>query len=151
MCGNAEKQAQQFLEDLFGEGHEYFVEDGVYGKWMNTAIEIGDKDYATLHIEIERLDPLALRIIRITFYVSDPEEDDDDFSPDVEQILEDVQAYGTEWELAMMEFGTVMIDIKSNYEVEDEGLIDKENVPDLAKINNVIMEIKKTIDSHKKK
>ena len=151
MCGNAEKQAQQFLEDLFGEGHEYFVEDGVYGKWMNTAIEIGDKDYATLHIEIERRDPLALRIIRITFYVSDPEDDDDDFSPDVEQILEDVQAYGTEWELAMMEFGTVMIDIKSNYEVEDEGLIDKENVPDLAKIKNVIMEIKKTIDSHKKK
>ena len=45
MCGNAEKQAQQFLEDLFGEGHEYFVEDGVYGKWMNTAIEIGDKDF----------------------------------------------------------------------------------------------------------
>ena len=151
MCGNAEKQAQQFLEDLFGEGHEYFVEDGVYGKWMNTAIEIGDKDYAKLHFEIERLDPLALRIIRITFYVSDPEEDDDDFSPDVEQILEDIQAYGTEWELAMMEFGTVMIDIKSNYEVEDEGLIDKENVPDLAKIKNVIMEIKKTIDSHKKK
>ena len=151
MGGNAEKQAQQFLEDLFGEGHEYFVEDGVYGKWMNTAIEIGDKDYAKLHFEIERLDPLALRIIRITFYVSDPEEDDDDFSPDVEQILEDVQAYGTEWELAMMEFGTVMIDIKSNYEVEDEGLIDKENVPDLAKIKNVIMEIKKTVDSHKKK
>ena len=78
-------------------------------------------------------------------------ENEDDFSPDVEQILEDVQAYGTEWELAMMEFGTVMIDIKSNYEVEDEGLIDKENVPDLAKIKNVIMEIKKTIDSHKKK
>ena len=151
MGGNAEKQAQQFLEDLFGEGHEYFVEDGVYGKWMNTAIKIGDKDYATLHIEIERRDPLALRIIRITFYVSDPEEDDDDFSPDVEQILEDVQAYGTEWELAMMEFGTVMIDIKSNYDVEDEGLIDKENVPDLAKIKNVIMEIKKTLDSHKKK
>ena len=151
MGGNAEKQAQQFLEDLFGEGNEYFVEDGVYGKWMNTAIKIGDKDYATLHIEIERLDPLALRIIRITFYVSDPEEDDDDFSPDVEQILEDVQAYGTEWELAMMEFGTVMIDIKSNYEVEDEGLIDKENVPDLAKIKNVIMKIKKTVDSHKKK
>ena len=151
MCGNAEKQAQQFLEGLFGEGHEYIVEDGDYGEWMNIAIKIGDKDYAKLHFEIERQDPLALRIIRITFYVSDPEDDDDDFSPDVEQILEDVQAYGTEWELAMMEFGTVMIDIKSNYEVEDEGLIDKENVPDLAKIKNVIMEIKKTIDSHKKK
>ena len=151
MGGNAEKQAQQFLEGLFGEGHEYIVEDGDYGEWMNIAIKIGYKDYAKLHFEIERLDPLALRIIRITFYVSDPEDDDDDFSPDVEQILEDVQAYGTEWELAMMEFGTVMIDIKSNYEVEDEGLIDKENVPDLAKIKNVIMEIKKTIDSHKKK
>ena len=151
MGGNAEKQAQQFLEGLFGEGHEYIVEDGDYGEWMNIAIKIGDKDYAKLHFEIERQDPLALRIIRITFYVSDPEEDDDDFSPDVEQILEDVQAYGTEWELVNLDQGILMIDIKSNYEVEDEGLIDKENVPDLAKIKNVIMEIKKTIDSHKKK
>ena len=148
MGGNSEKQAQQFLEDLFGEGHKYIVEDGDYGEWMNTAIKIDDNDFVKLHIEIERLEPLALRIIRVTFYVS---ENEDDFSPDVEQILEDVQAYGTEWELAMMEDGTVMIDIKSNYEVEDEGLIDKENVPDLAKIKNVIMKIKKTVDSHKKK
>ena len=148
MGGNSEKQAQQFLEDLFGEGHKYIVEDGDYGEWMNTAIKIDDNDFVKLHIEIERLEPLALRIIRVTFYVS---ENEDDFSPDVEQILEDVQAYGTEWELAMMEDGTVMIDIKSNYEVEDEGLIDKENVPDLAKIKNVIMEIKKSFDSHKKK
>ena len=78
------------------------------------------------------------------------EDEDSSFGP-VEDILEDAPSYGIEWELAMMEFGTVMIDIKSNYEVEDEGLIDKENVPDLAKIKNVIMEIKKTIDSHKKK
>ena len=147
MCGNLNQQAQQFLEGVFGEGHKYTVEDGVYGEWMN--VGIGDDDeYATLHIEIEKLEPLALKIIRVTFYVE--EDEDSSFGP-VEDILEDAPSYGIEWELAMMEFGTVMIDIKSNYEVEDEGLIDKENVPDLAKIKNVIMEIKKTIDSHKKK
>ena len=145
MCGNLEQQAQHFLEGIFGEGHKYVVEDGVYGEWMNVGIA---SDEATLHIEIEKLEPLALKIIRVTFYVE--EDEDSSFGP-VEDILEDAPSYGIEWKLAMMEFGTVMIDIKSNYEVEDEGLIDKENVPDLAKIKNVIMEIKKTIDSHKKK
>ena len=38
----------------------------------------------------------------------------------------------------MMEFGTVMIDIKSNYETEDEGLMDEEIIPDWNKIKNVI-------------
>ena len=140
MCGNLEQQAQQFLEGVFGEGHKYTVEDGVYGEWMN--VGIGDYDeYATLHIEIERLEPLALRIIRVKFFV---EEDEDHSHRPVEDILEDAPSYGIEWELAMMEFGTVMIDIKSNYDTEDEGLMDEEIVPDWNKIKNVINEIKKT-------
>ena len=62
----------------------------------------------------------------------------------VEDILEDAPSYGIEWELAMMEFGTVMIDIKSNYDTEDEGLMDEEIIPDWNKIKNVVNEIKKT-------
>ena len=139
MCGNLEQQAQQFLEGVFGEGHKYTVEDGVYGEWMN--VGIGDDDeYASLHIEIERLEPLALRIIRVTFYVE--EDEDSSFGP-VEDILEDAPSYGIEWKLAMMEFGTVMIDIKSNYDTEDEGLMDEEIIPDWNEIKNVINEIKK--------
>ena len=101
-----------------------------------------DDDDATLHIEIERLDPLALRIIRVKFFVEE-EDEDSSFGP-VEDILEDAPSYGIEWELAMMEFGTVMIDIKSNYDTEDEGLMDEEIIPDWNKIKNVINEIKKT-------
>ena len=147
MCGNLEQQAQQFLEGVFGEGHKYTVEDGVYGEWMN--VGIGDDDeYASLHIEIERLEPLALRIIRVKFFVE--EDEDSSFGP-VEDILEDAPSYGIEWELAMMEFGTVMIDIKSNYDTEDEGLMDEEIIPDWNEIKNVINEIKKTGASNKKK
>ena len=145
MCGNLEQQAQQFLEGVFGEGHKYTVEDGVYGEWMNVGIA---SDEATLHIEIEKLEPLALKIIRVTFYVE--EDEDSSFGP-VEDILEDAPSYGIEWELAMMEFGTVMIDIKSNYDTEDEGLMDEEIIPDWNKIKNVINEIKKTITSNMKK
>ena len=143
MCGNLNQQAQQFLEGIFGQGHKYVVEDGVYGEWMNIVI-----DDAVLHIEIEKLEPLALRIIRVTFYV---EEDElGTFGP-VEDILEDAPSYGIEWELAMMEFGTVMIDIKSNYDTEDEGLMDEEIIPNWNEIKNVINEIKKTITSNMKK
>ena len=139
VMGNFEQQAQQFLEGVFGEGHKYTVEDGVYGEWMN--VGIGDDDeYATLHIEIEKLEPLALKIIRVTFHVE--EDEDSSFGP-VEDILEDAPSYGIEWELAMMEFGTVMIDIKSNYDTEDEGLMDEEIIPDWNEIKNVINEIKK--------
>ena len=146
MCGNLNQQAQQFLEGVFGEGHKYTVEDGVYGEWMDVSI---DDDDATLHIEIERLEPLALRIIRVKFFVEE-EDEDSSFGP-VEDILEDAPSYGIEWELAMMEFGTVMIDIKSNYDTEDEGLMDEDNIPDLATIKDEIRKIKKVIDSHKKK
>ena len=135
MCGNLNQQAQQFLEGIFGQGHKYVVEDGVYGEWMNIVI-----DDAVLHIEIEKLEPLALRIIRVTFYVE--EDEDSSFGP-VEDILEDAPSYGIEWKLAMMEFGTVMIDIKSNYDTEDEGLMDEEIIPDWNEIKNVINEIKK--------
>ena len=138
VMGNFEQQAQQFLEGVFGEGHKYTVEDGVYGEWMDVSI---DDDDATLHIEIERLEPLALRIIRVKFFVEE-EDEDSSFGP-VEDILEDAPSYGIEWELAMMEFGTVMIDIKSNYDTEDEGLMDEEIIPDWNKIKNVINEIKK--------
>ena len=145
MCGNLEQQAQHFLEGIFGEGHKYVVEDGVYGEWMNVGIA---SDEATLHIEIEKLEPLALKIIRVTFYVE--EDEDSSFGP-VEDILEDAPSYGIEWELAMMEFGTVMIDIKSNYDTEDEGLMDEEIIPDFARIKDEIRKIKKIINSHKKK
>ena len=142
VMGNFEQQAQQFLEGVFGEGHKYTVEDGVYGEWMDVSI---DDDDATLHIEIERLEPLALRIIRVKFFVEE-EDEDSSFGP-VEDILEDAPSYGIEWELACqvsdIHGGTVMIDIKSNYDTEDEGLMDEEIIPDWNKIKNVINEIKK--------
>jgi len=37
----------------------------------------------------------------------------------------------------------LMIDIKSNYDTEDEGLMDEEIIPDWNEIKNVINEIKK--------
>ena len=139
MGGNADDQAQQFLEGIFGEGHKYTITDGDFGDWMN--VDVDDDDVNELHIEIERLEPLALRIIRVKFFVE--EDEDSSFGP-VEDILEDAPSYGIEWELAMMEFGTVMIDIKSNYDTEDEGLMDEEIIPDWNKIKNVVNEIKKT-------
>ena len=139
MCGNMDQQVQQFLEGIFGEGHKYTITDGDFGDWMN--VDVDDDDVNELHIEIERLEPLALRIIRVKFFVE--EDEDSSFGP-VEDILEDAPSYGIEWELAMMEFGTVMIDIKSNYDTEDEGLMDEEIIPDWNKIKNVVNEIKKT-------
>ena len=50
-----------------------------------------------------------------------------------------------------MEDGILMIDIQSNYDTEDEGLMDEDNIPDLAKIKDEIRKIKKVIYSHKKK
>ena len=157
MCGNMDQQAQQFLEGIFGEGHKYTITDGDFGDWMN--VDVDDDDVNELHIEIERQDPLALRIIRVESYATELEiEDGDDFDcsftalySDVQEAVEDVQCYGTEWTLESMEDGILMIDIQSNYDTEDEGLMDEEIIPNWNEIKNVINEIKKTITSNMKK
>ena len=157
MCGNMDQQVQQFLEGIFGEGHKYTITDGDFGDWMN--VDVDDDDVNELHIEIERQDPLALRIIRVESYATELEiEDGDDFDcsftalySDVQEAVEDVQCYGTEWTLESMEDGILMIDIQSNYDTEDEGLMDEDSIPDLAKIKDEIRKIKKVIYSHKKK
>ena len=53
MSGNLNQQAQEFLEEIFGEGHKYEVVDGYYGDRMDVWVE-GAKDYEVkeLHIEI---------------------------------------------------------------------------------------------------
>ena len=44
-----------------------------------------------------------------------------------------------------------MIDIQSNNDTEDEGLMDEEIIPDFARIKDEIRKIKEIINSHKKK
>ena len=156
MGGSMDQQAQQFLEGIFGK-HKFTVTDGDFGDWMN--IDVDDGDEISLHIEIERQDPLALRIIRVESYATELEiEDGDDFDcsydalyNDVEEAVGDVQCYGTEWTLESIEDGILMIDIQSNNDTEDEGLMDEEIIPDLARIKDEIRKIKEIINSHKKK
>ena len=146
MGGDTGTQAQQFLERIFGVGHTYSVFDGDYGEWMNIAVD--DDDVNELHIEIQSIEPLILKIIRVEFSLPDDLEDvevDEGFE---DQILAEANdlVVGTEWSLVHMEFGGVMIDILNNY----DGL-DEDTIPDLATIKNVVRKIKEKIGSYKEK
>ena len=146
MSGDPVQQAQQFLESIFGVGHTYSVFDGDYGEWMNIAVD--DDDVNELHIEIQSIEPLILKIIRVEFSLPDDLEDvevDEGFE---DQILAEANdlVVGTEWSLVHMEFGGVMIDILNNY----DGL-NEDTIPDLATIKNVVRKIKEKIGSYKEK
>ena len=146
MGGKADQQAQQFLERIFGVGHTYSVFDGDYGEWMNIAVD--DDDVHELHIEIQSIEPLILKIIRVEFSLPDDLKDvevDEGFE---DQILAEANdlVVGTEWSLVHMEFGGVMIDILNNY----DGL-NEDTIPDLATIKNVVRKIKEKIGSYKEK
>ena len=146
MGGDTGTQAQQFLERIFGVGHTYSVFDGDYGEWMNIAVD--DDDVNELHIEIQSIEPLILKIIRVEFSLPDDLEDvevDEGFE---DQILAEANdlVVGTEWSLVHMEFGGVMIDILNNY----DGL-NEDTIPDLATIKNVVRKIKEKIGSYKEK
>jgi hypothetical protein len=146
MGGDTGTQAQQFLERIFGVGHTYSVFDGDYGEWMNIVVD--DDDVHELHIEIQSIEPLILKIIRVEFSLPDDLEDvevDEGFE---DQILAEANdlVVGTEWSLVHMEFGGVMIDILNNY----DGL-NEDTIPDLATIKNVVRKIKEKIGSYKEK
>ena len=146
MGGKADRQAQQFLESNLGVGHTYSVFDGDYVEWMN--IPVDDDDVNELHIEIQSIEPLILKIIRVEFSLPDDLEDvevDEGFEDQILAEADDL-VVGTEWSLVHMEFGGVMIDILNNY----DGL-NEDTIPDLATIKNVVRKIKEKIGSYKEK
>ena len=146
MSGDAAQQAQQFLESIFGEKNTYNVFDGDYGEWMNIAVD--DDDVHELHIEIQSIEPLILKIIRVEFSLPDDLEDvevDEGFEDQILAEADDL-VVGTEWSLVDMEFGGVMIDIHNSY----DGL-NEDTIPDLATIKNVVRKIKEKIGSYKEK
>ena len=146
MSGDTVQQAQQFLESIFGVGHTYSVFDGDYGEWMNIAVD--DDDVNELHIEIQDIEPLHLRIVRVESTLPEDLEDVDVDEGFEDQILAEADdlVVGTEWSLVHMEFGGVMIDILNNY----DGL-NEDTIPDLATIKNVVRKIKEKIGSYKEK
>ena len=146
MGGDTVQQAQQFLESIFGVGHTYSVFDGDYGKWMNIAVD--DDDVNELHIEIQDYDPLILRIVRVESTLSEDLEDvpvDEGFADQILAEADDL-VVGTEWSIASMELGTLMIDIINHY----DGL-NEDTIPDLDTIRNVVRKIKEKIGSYKEK
>ena len=146
MGGDTVQQAQQFLESIFGVGHTYSVFDGDYGKWMNIAVD--DDDVHELHIEIQSIEPLILKIIRVEFSLPDDLEDvevDEGFEDQILAEADDL-VVGTEWSIASMELGTLMIDIINHY----DGL-NEDTIPDLDTIRNVVRKIKEKIGSYKEK
>ena len=146
MGGDTVQQAQQFLESIFGVGHTYSVFDGDYGEWMNIAVD--DDDVNELHIEIQDYDPLLLRIVRVESALPEDLEDVDVDEGFADQILAEADALeeGTEWSIANMEFGGLMIDIMNRF----DGL-NEDTIPDLDTIKNVVRKIKEKIGSYKEK
>ena len=146
MGGDTVQQAQQFLESIFGVGHTYSVFDGDYGEWMNIAVD--DDDVNELHIEIQDYDPLLLKIVRVESTLPEDLEDVDVDEGFADQILAEADdlVVGTEWSIASMELGTLMIDIINHY----DGL-NEDTIPDLDTIRNVVRKIKEKIDSYKEK
>ena len=146
MSGDTVQQAQQFLESIFGVGHTYSVFDGDYGEWMNIAVD--DDDVNELHIEIQDYDPLLLQIVRVESTLPEDLEDVDVDEGFADQILAEADdlVVGTEWSIANMEFGGLMIDIINRY----DGL-NEDTIPDLDTIKNVVRKIKEMIRSYKKK
>ena len=146
MGGDTVQQAQQFLESIFGVGHTYSVFDGDYGEWMNIAVD--DDDVNELHIEIQDYDPLLLRIVRVESTLPEDLEDVDVDEGFADQILAEADdlVVGTEWSIASMELGTLMIDIINHY----DGL-NEDTIPDLDTIRNVVRKIKEKIGSYKEK
>ena len=146
MGGDAAQQAQQFLGRIFGEKNTYTVDDGDYGEWMNIAVD--DDDVHELHIEIQSIEPLILEIIRVEFTLPDDLEDVDVDEGFADQILAEADdlVVGTEWSIANMEFGGLMIDIINRF----DGL-NEDTIPDLATIKNVVRKIKEKIGSYKEK
>ena len=146
MGGDTGTQAQQFLERIFGVGHTYSVFDGDYGEWMNIAVD--DDDVNELHIEIQSIEPLILKIIRVEFSLPDDLEDvevDEGFEDQILAEADDL-VVGTEWSIANMEFGGLMIDIINRF----DGL-NEDTIPDLDTIKNVVRKIKEKIGSYKEK
>ena len=146
MGGDTVQQAQQFLESIFGVGHTYSVFDGDYGEWMNIAVD--DDDVNELHIEIQDYDPLLLQIVRVESTLPEDLEDVDVDEGFADQILAEADdlVVGTEWSIASMELGTLMIDIINHY----DGL-NEDTIPDLDTIRNVVRKIKEKIGSYKEK
>ena len=145
MGGDTVQQAQQFLESIFGVGHTYSVFDGDYGEWMNIAVD--DDDVHELHIEIQSIEPLILKIIRVEFTLPDDLEDVDVPDRFANQILDGASGgSGTEWKLELLDDGAVFLDIVDHY----DGL-DEDTIPDIATIKNVVRKIKEMIRSYKKK
>ena len=146
MGGDTVQQAQQFLESIFGVGHTYSVFDGDYGEWMNIAVD--DDDVNELHIEIQDIEPLHLRIVRVESTLPEDLEDVDVDEGFADQILAEADdlVVGTEWSIANMEFGGLMIDIINRY----DGL-NEDTIPDLDTIKNVVRKIKEKIGSYKEK
>ena len=146
MSGDTVQQAQQFLESIFGVGHTYSVFDGDYGEWMNIAVD--DDDVNELHIEIQDIEPLLLRIVRVESTLPEDLEDVDVDEGFADQILAEADdlVVGTEWSIANMEFGGLMIDIINRF----DGL-NEDTIPDLDTIKNVVRKIKEKIGSYKEK
>jgi len=146
MGGDTGTQAQQFLERIFGVGHTYSVFDGDYGEWMNIAVD--DDDVNELHIEIQDIEPLHLLIVRVESTLPEDLEDVDVDEGFADQILAEADALeeGTEWSIANMEFGGLMIDIINRF----DGL-NEDTIPDLDTIKNVVRKIKEKIGSYKEK
>ena len=146
MGGDTVQQAQQFLESIFGVGHTYSVFDGDYGEWMNIAVD--DDDVNELHIEIQDIEPLLLQIVRVESTLPEDLEDVDVDEGFADQILAEADALhiGTEWSIANMEFGGLMIDIMNRF----DGL-NEDTIPDLDTIKNVVRKIKEKIGSYKEK
>ena len=146
MGGDTVQQAQQFLESIFGVGHTYSVFDGDYGEWMNIAVD--DDDVNELHIEIQDIEPLHLLIVRVESTLPEDLEDVDVDEGFADQILAEADALeeGTEWSIANMEFGGLMIDIINRF----DGL-NEDTIPDLDTIKNVVRKIKEKIGSYKEK
>ena len=146
MSGDTVQQAQQFLESIFGVGHTYSVFDGDYGEWMNIAVD--DDDVHELHIEIQDIEPLHLLIVRVESTLPEDLEDVDVDEGFADQILAEADdlVVGTEWSIANMEFGGLMIDIINRF----DGL-NEDTIPELDTIRNVVRKIKEKIDSYKEK
>ena len=146
MSGDTVQQAQQFLESIFGVGHTYSVFDGDYGEWMNIAVD--DDDVNELHIEIQDIEPLHLLIVRVESTLPEDLEDVDVDEGFADQILAEADdlVVGTEWSIANMEFGGLMIDIINRF----DGL-NEDTIPDLDTIKNVVRKIKEKIGSYKEK
>ena len=146
MGGDTVQQAQQFLESIFGVGHTYSVFDGDYGEWMNIAVD--DDDVNELHIEIQDIEPLHLLIVRVESTLPEDLEDVDVDEGFADQILAEADdlVVGTEWSIANMEFGGLMIDIINRF----DGL-NEDTIPDLDTIKNVVRKIKEKIGSSKEK